>query len=356
MKIMLMITGMKSGGAERVMATLCNELSRRHQVKLVILKDRETDYTLSENVIVEAGGIQNQNVIQSIAFARKKMEEWNPDIALSFMTKTNIVALCAKLLAKKKIRLVIAERANPYCPSIIYKIIRRFVYPFADGCVFQTKQAQAYYKNILRCRSVVLKNPLNPGFNVKPFEGMRSKRIVTMGRLSEEKNQKLLIEAFAKIADRFPEYRVEIYGDGPLKDQLDAYIKEKHLENSVFLMGRKLNIQEHIADAGVFVLPSNSEGMPNALLEAMALGIPSIATDCPIGGSAVIVKHDENGILIPMNDVDKLAAAMTRMMEDKEFAQKVSKNAANVSVDFSAERVCVQWEEYLTEMAKPVEA
>ena len=148
----------------------------------------------------------------------------------------------------------------------------------ADGCVFQTKQAQDYYKNILRCESIVLRNPLNPDFKVSPYSGQRKKKIVTMGRLSEEKNQALLIRAFAKIADKYPEYMVEIYGDGPLHDELDQLIQKVGMEGRVLLMGRKNNVQQYIQDASVFVLCSNSEGMPNALLEAMALGLPSIAT------------------------------------------------------------------------------
>ncbi len=184
MKIMMIITGMKSGGAERVMATLCNELSKRHQIRLLIMKETESDYHISENVEVVAGNIKNQSIFKSVKFVCENINEWNPDIALSFMTKSNIIALIANKIATKKSRIVIAERANPFYAKGIFKILRRILYPMADGCIFQTHQAQDYYKNILTCESIILKNPLNPDFILHPYTGPRKKKIISVGRLS----------------------------------------------------------------------------------------------------------------------------------------------------------------------------
>lgn len=347
MKIMMVITGMQSGGAERVMATLCNELSKRHKIRLVIMKSAESDYELSDRIEVLSGDIVNQSLIKSVQFTKKNIEEWKPDVMLSFMTKSNIIALIAKTLASKKCQLVIAERANPYNAARSLKIVRRFLYPKADGCVFQTEQAQAYYNNILKCKSIILRNPLNPDFNVTAYRGIKKKKIVTMGRLSEEKNQELLIKAFQKIAHRYTDYTVEIYGDGPLRGKLEKTIKDLSMENRVLLMGRRDNIQEYIKDAEIFVLPSNSEGMPNALLEAMAMGLACIATDCPIGGSAVAIQNNDNGILIPMNDVDVLAEKLSLLLDNKSYARQLGDQAIQVTQDFGTEHVCAQWENYL---------
>ena len=351
MKIMMVITGMHSGGAERVMATLCNELVKTHSVQLLVLKDAASDYQLDEKVELVGGNVSNQNVVASIRVVKKQIEQWKPDVVLSFMTKTNIIALCAKLVTKTKAPFIIAERANPYNAKKIFRIIRKYLYPLADGCVFQTRQAQDYYKNILKAESVVLRNPLNPDFKVEAYTGPHKKKIVTVGRLSVEKNQKLLIEAFARIAAKYPEHYVEIYGDGPLRAELENQIREEGMENRVFLMGRKNHIHEHIQDAELFVLPSNSEGMPNALLEAMALGLPSVATDCPIGGSAVIVDNDKNGVLIPMNDPQALAQAMDRVLSDDAFSEKLRTNAVKVLDDFETAKVCGLWEQYLKKVA-----
>lgn len=352
MKIMMVITGMQSGGAERVMATLCNELSKNHSVRLLIMKSDNSDYKLLDRVEVCAGNVENKNLFKCVAFTSRQMKQWKPDVVLSFMTKSNIIALCAKKSAGCNAPVVIAERADPHFAGKIFKIIRKFLYPFADGFVFQTKQAQDYYRNMIKNKNnIILKNPLNPDFKAVPYEGKRVKKIVTMGRLANGKNQKLLISAFGKIADKYPDYKVEIYGDGPLRKELEAYISELGLEKQVFLMGRKNNVQEYIADGEIFVLPSNSEGMPNALLEAMALGLACIATDCPIGGPAMIIKNNENGILLPMNDADKMAEAMEKLIENKTLALSMGEKAKNIVNEYNATTVCKQWEEYLVKVA-----
>ena len=354
MKILMVITGMQSGGAERVMATLCNNLSANHEVRLAIMKGAESDYELSEKVEIVAGKVKGKNLLDSVKFTRRVVNEWKPDIILAFMTKSNIIALMSRLVTKYKCPIIIAERANPFYAGKIFKLMRRFLYPLADGCVFQTLQAQKYYmdRKMLKCKSIVLRNPLNPDFNVIPYEGDRKNKIVTMGRLSVEKNQKMLIEAFSYIADKYPEYSVEIYGDGPLHDELEQSIRQYNMEKRVFLMGRKDNVKEYVKDASIFVLPSNSEGMPNALLEAMALGLPSIATDCPIGGSAVIINDGVNGFLIPMNDAKTLSEKISSLIDNKDLADRFGMEARKVLVDFNTDKVCSQWEEYLISVKK----
>lgn len=350
-KILMIIPGMRSGGAERVMATLCNELSRKNQVRLVALKSADSDYELSTLVDFVGGNVKKQNIFDSVKIVSEQYSTWSPDVAVSFMTKANIVALLAKKHSTYKLPVIIAERANPYYAASYLKIFRKFLYPYADGAIFQTEQAKSYYNNILKCESAVLRNPLNSNFSVDTFPQKRRKAIVSVGRLSKEKNQKLLIESFSKIAHKFPEYIVEIYGEGPLKSELQRLIDVKHLNSQVQLMGRKKDIQKYIRDAEMFVLPSNSEGMPNSLLEAMALGLPSIATDCPIGGPAFIIDNKINGILVPMNDVDVLSANIENLINDNKLLTTLSKEARKVTTDFSSTVVCSQWEKYINRVA-----
>lgn len=352
MKIMMIITQMQAGGAERVMATLCNNLCKTNEIKLVIMKEAKSDYQLDSNIDIVSGNIKGKNFIKSVLFSAKEIKKWQPDVILSFMTKSNLIAIYGKQFSKYKAPLIIAERANPFYTKGVLSFVRKYSYPKANGCVFQTNQAQDYYKNILKCKSVVLKNPLNPDFNIVPYTGIRTKRIVTMGRLSNEKNHKLLIDAFSKISNKYPEYRVEIYGDGPLKDELQNQINSLDLTEKVFLMGRKNNIENYIKDAEIFVLPSNSEGMPNALIESMALGLACISTDCPIGGSAIIIDNNNNGILIPVGDCNELVKSLALLIEDSEYADDLRNNAIKVVEDFNAEKICRQWEDYLCQVAK----
>ena len=342
MRLLMLITGMKSGGAERVMSTLCNELSLRHQVRLCIMKSIDSDYIISDRVEVIAGNVKGKSLIKSILFTKKMAEEWQPDVILSFMTKTNIIALLAKKIFRLNSPIIIAERANPYHTKGLLKLARDYLYRYADGATFQTQQARDYYNKIIKCMSIVVRNPLNPDFDIKPYNGVRECKIV-----SGEKNQELLIRAFNIIAPKYPDFNVEIYGDGPLRNKLSQIIEDLGLGKRVFLMGRKNNIENYIRDASIFVLPSNSEGMPNALLEAMALGIPSIATDCPIGGPSAIIEDGKNGILIPTNNEHALQMALECLMNDRQYADKLSKSAQLVSEDFNAQKVCSVWEKFL---------
>ena len=347
MKILAVITGMQSGGAERVMATLCNEFVKENKVRLAIIKEPKSDYFLSPKIEIVSGKVKNKNLLKSINFIKQQIEDWKPDIVLSFMTKSNIVALFSKQLSRYKAPVAIAERANPYYTKGLLSLIRKKLYQKADGCVFQTKWAQEYYTNILKCKSIIIRNPLTPDFKVEKYNGPRKQKIVCTARLSKEKNQKLLINAFSIIKDKYPNYTVEIYGEGPLREELQNQIETLKLQKSVFLMGRKNNIQEHIKDAEIFVLPSNSEGMPNALLEAMALGLACIATDCPIGGPAIIINDNENGILIPMEDVETLAKKIEELINNKEKAKKLCEKARKVINDYETVKVCKECESYL---------
>lgn len=347
MKILATITGMTSGGAERVMATLCNELSNNNKVRLCIIKNDNSDYYISNHVDVKSGNVKHKNIFKSTLFLRKQIEDFKPDIVLSFMTKTNIIALISMQKSKYKCPVVISERANPYYTKGILSYVRQRLYPLADGCVFQTKQAQDYYSKILKCNSVVIRNPLSKDFAIEPFRGKRTKRIVCTARLSPEKNQQLLINSFAKIKEKYNDYILEIYGEGPDREKLEHLVKKLNLEDRVKLMGRRKDIIDATKDAGIFVLPSNSEGMPNSLLEAMSLGIPSIATNCPIGGSELIISNYKNGILIPMNDSRALVEAITKLIDDNKFAQMISEEGTKVKDDFNCDKVCKEWENYL---------
>lgn len=354
MKILCIITGMTSGGAERVMSILCNEFvkSSNNKVKLAIIKNNDSDYYISEKVERSTGNVKNKNLIKSIKFVKKEIEEFEPDIILSFMTKTNIVAILAKMLCKVKPPLVITERANPFYTKKLYAILRRILYPKANACIFQTKLQQQYYNNIIKTdNSRIIKNPLAPDFNIPPYKGTRNKKIVSTARLSPEKNQKLLIKAFTKIVNKYQNYKLEIYGEGPEREKLEKLINKLNLQDKIFLKGRKNNIIECIKDAEIFVLPSNSEGMPNSLIEAMALGIPSIATDCPIGGSAEIIKNNQNGLLIKMNEESELIKAMELLIDNLEIRERLSKEATKVVQEFEAKKVCSEWLDYLIEVS-----
>lgn len=157
----------------------------------------------------------------------------------------------------------------------------------------------------------------------------------------------MAIDAFEKFNKVHPEYIYEIYGEGELRESIQQYIEKKNLREKVFLKGFYQNIHSEIVNAAVFVLPSNYEGISNSMLEALAIGLPVICTDCPIGGARQVIENGKNGVLIPVGDTAALFNAMCKIVEDEDFAGLLSSNATNVRNDYNADLICKKWETLL---------
>lgn len=210
----------------------------------------------------------------------------NPDIILSFLPRSSFRAILAAKINRKKI--IVCDRADPKMEyrKLINKILMKLLYKHADAFVFQTQEQKEYFSKTIQSKSNIIGNSLNNQFleNVKSEVGLE-KKIVSVGRLAASKNQKLLINAFSKVHKKFPDYKLVIYGKGPLKEELELQILKLGLEGYVLLPGVKDNIIAEIHNASLFVLTSDYEGMPNALMEAMSLGLPCISTNCSGGRS-----------------------------------------------------------------------
>ena len=158
-----------------------------------------------------------------------------------------------------------------------------------------------------------------------------------------QKNQKMLIEAFSKIHSNYPEYQLVIYGEGKLRHQLQEQIDLLGLQERISLPGSRSDVLEQIKDASLFVLPSDFEGMPNVLIEAMALGLPCISTDCPCGGPRELIQNGVNGILISVGDVEALACEMSKVLDDSEMSALLGKNAVQIREKLNMEKIGKEW-------------
>jgi len=241
------------------------------------------------------------------------------------------------------------EYKNP-----ITNFFMKHLYPKADGFIFQTDEAKDCLKDVITCESVVIPNPVNEVFLNKKISKKRNHDIVTVGRLESPKNQKLLIDSFNLIKDTYQDYNLRIYGPGSLKETLEKQIDTLQLNDRVFLMGNSDDVARDIIDACMFVLSSDYEGMPNALMEAMALGLPCISTDCPCGGPKYLIQNNENGVLVPVNDAEKMAEAMRKILNDSAFAKKIGENAKTSIEKIRPEKVCAMWEEYILKNMKEI--
>ena len=221
------------------------------------------------------------------------------------------------------------------------------LYNLSNGFVFQTKEAQGFFNKKIQKRSIIIPNPINPDFYIKFNNKEREKKIVSVGRLTKQKNFPMLFNAFKNIENKFPDYLLEIYGDGELKEDLIKLIKELKLEKKVFLIGNVSNIKEKIENASLFIITSDYEGLSNALMESLALGLPSISTDSDGGGARELIKNNYNGILIDKNDIVTLSKKIEFILSNKDFSKKLSKNAIESMKKYDPKIINKNWEEYI---------
>jgi 1,2-diacylglycerol 3-alpha-glucosyltransferase len=231
---------------------------------------------------------------------------------------------------------LVSERNDPN--RYEHPKIRDFSYRFADVVVCQTPDAADSFPRGIRKKSVVIANPIDVG-EVQPYDGVREKRIVTVGRLNPQKNHRLLLTAFAAFAKEHDDYVLEIYGKGELEGELKAYAKELKIDDRVVFKGFSNHVKEEINRAAMFVLSSDYEGISNSMTEAMALGVPTISTDCPIGGSKMFIRDHQNGLLTPVGDADALVTAMSEIADDPELGCRLGIEGRKLKQQLNVERI-----------------
>ena len=274
--------------------------------------------------------------------------EEKPDLILSFVGKNNLMAILSA--SGTGIPVVVSVRGNPpneYSSRFMKWAAGRW-FPKAAGIVMQTPMQRDWFPERVRKKTVLLPNPLNPAFLREPLPYPRAHEIVTTSVMGANKNLAMLIRGFALCAGEHSDWKVIIYALGPEREMLTRLRDSLSLEDRVLMPGEKENIPELIASAAVFTMTSFTEGVPNALMEAMALGLACVSTDCPCGGPAELIQDEVNGMLVPVDDEQALAERLGRLMGDEKLRERLGKNALKIRERFSPEKVLAQWEEYLT--------
>lgn len=352
-KLVIYVDSLSRGGAEHVSVTLA-DYAAHHGIECILLTERilQNEYPVPKGVKrisleLDHCGNKYFHYLSNVSRLRSKLKEIKPDRLLVMDTPGCLLAIPAT--RGLPIRVIVSERNDPnhFPGKNVVKHISRTLMKYADGFVFQTEDAKKFYDKKLRNRGTVIYNPLYIEKLPTIYNGRRAKKIVTMGRLSEQKNQKILIEAFSKIEGAYPEYELIIYGEGSLRETLEKQVRDLGIEQKVKLPGNDANVLEKIRDAGIFVLSSNYEGMPNALIEAMALGIPSISTDCPCGGPKTLVQPYINGLLFPVEDVDALVSCIKYFIENEEKADEIGMRATEIRTLLASNRICEEWSKYI---------
>lgn len=346
--ITFLIESLSNGGAERVTSILANNLScRGYDINLIILNKNENEYIVNNNINKiyldnKQYSIKFVRVLKRIIYINKLINKLNSDVIISLsMPSTNFNLILPLLNNNKKV--ILSERNDPkaFPRSKLIRLLRTVTYKLANVVVFQTNEAMEYFSTGIKAKGFIISNPIKEDLpNV--YIGERKHKIVNFCRIDAQKNLNMLIDAFSLLYKQHNDYTLSIYGDGPLKDELKKYIDINKIYN-VNLHGYTKNIHELIVDSTMFVSSSNYEGISNSMLESLAIGLPTICTDCPVGGARMFIKPYENGLLVPVGDTNSLYEAMKELIENEELCKKLSNNAIKIREELSVDKIVNKW-------------
>ncbi len=347
------------GGAERVVSNLANQFAKEG-IKVYVATEwyDKDEFELDERVTrvhvgLREGDEKKNRIVQfflRVKYLKEFVREYKPDVLVAFAQRANYRALMAA--GKSDTPVVISIRTDPvgHYDAFSDKVQIKWLFPRAAGCVFQTTGQKEFFKPYLQDNSTIILNPVNPKYFGVERPEVKDKSVVHHARLVDFKNQPLLCEAFLEVHKKHPEYVLKIYGpdsfDGT-KEILDKIIADNHAEDFILLMGGSDSLEKEVPKGGIYAFSSDWEGLPNSLLEAMAMGMPIVATDCPCGGPRTVMRDGENGLLVPIKDKEALANGMLKLIEDPELCDRLGKEAAKIEEITNGKAIFEQWSTYL---------
>lgn len=359
---MFYISSLAKAGAQRVIINLTESLlSKGYEVVLVTTAVVENEYELPEGArriisdIEPSEVTKNRigNFVRRYSKLRGIWKQEQPSVIVSFIGKNNFMAILTAW--GLKLPVLVSVRGEPmeeYYNGML-RFLAKYLFRFATGIILQTEDSKTFFPSKTVEKAVVLPNPLNPEFMKDLATGEKEKKIVMVGRIDSNKNQKLVVDAFAPLAPKYPEYTLEIWGDGEDYHSLQKHVTSLGLETRILLPGATKEVKQNIEKASLYILSSNTEGMPNSLMEAMALGLCCISTDCPCGGPKALIQNGVNGLLTPVGDVEAMTKAIDRCLRDAEYANNLGENALQIRNLLAPDNVNKQWENYFLSKIHP---
>ena len=383
---------MNGGGAERVISLLTSAAVKRDfDVTLLITHQKKSDSVLRDidsrinvislpdevkksetpgllrNILMlfsrflgKAGKLVSEKIVakslvlkyfaynfDDISWMKKYFRKHSDAVVISFLYDSIFYSL---LSVTKNNKLVISERGDP-CQSLASKTTMAFLkneFQKADAFVFQSPDVKKWYEENTKADGTVIFNPIKEGLP-EQYNVERQKKIVNFCRISSQKNLIMLLDAFELFYKIYPEYELYIYGDpvgndsADYLDKVNNHLKSLSCQEKVFILPSRKDIHEEIADYAMFVSSSDFEGMSNSMLEAMAIGLPCVCTDCPAGGARAVINDGENGLLVPVNDAKALGDAMIKVVSEQGLSEKLSLNSRLIKNTQSLEKTTEKW-------------
>ena len=346
-RILFVIGSLGNGGAEKVCTLLSNRLYEQGvEVYIVTIFDGRIDYSINK-------GINIKHFFQGstppfllpmarLCFLNRCIRSINPNCVVSFLAEVNLYTVVAMMGID--IKLILSERNDPrYDPPKKWKrVLRNKLYRFCDGIIFQTNNANKYFSKFLKKNIVqdIIFNPISPGLPTRNCS-CGTKRFITACRLDNQKNLPMMISAIAEIIDEGYDCTLDIYGRGPLYDEMKALIEKLDKNKQIHLCEFSMEIAIEMSNSDAFIITSDYEGLSNSMLEALVIGIPVIATDC--NGVRDFVHHGENGFVIPVRDKKELKRSIMCILRGQYDLNKITDYAKQLRETLDVDRILNCW-------------
>ena len=431
MNITFLTASLGSGGAERVVSLLANRMSEYgHQVEIICLMYDDVYYqTKPEVKLTVVPRVCPGNLIKRLFWLRRYVQKSGTEVCVAFTEGVYCATICA--LLGTGIPVIASERLDPHYMSWQRNLLKKIFLPHAAWLVVQTEHIKSYFKGKVAKKTSIILNPVNE----KVFEiandndndnenyltehkdtktqrvvnderlmvngdglTVKENTIISVARLFPQKRQEVLIKAFAKIAEKYPEWKLVIYGEGPERAKLEKLIaslneneshlntkltKEKNvgkkeqntlnevhgderlmvnderlktkdetikIKERILLPGRCETIIEELNKAKIFALSSDYEGLSNAMLEAVCVGLPIVSTR--VSGTDELIHEGVNGYVVDCGDTDALAEALEKLMGDEKKIQQFSTESRKMAEQFRLDHIVRDWLELMERVIK----
>ncbi|MEF2560058.1 MAG: glycosyltransferase [Eggerthellaceae bacterium] len=345
-EIVFVAPSLWGGGAERVAIALSEYfVSRGFSFSFLLTKMKGSHYDLPEGVV-----LQDENASESIsplcqiALIRRTMKRHSNAVFVSFLPHQNMYTILASAFLRN--RVIVSVRNEPtydFAAGSLFHRVRDILYKMANHVVFQTAYQRDCFSEIDSKKCSIIPNPLSSCLP-SPYAGVRRKVIVTSGRLENQKNHAMTIHAFAKFLSSHPDYSLEILGEGSERESLARLVEELGIQSRVMFHGFRSDALELVRTASIFVMSSDYEGLSNSMIEALAMGVPTICTRCLGGGAEAVIIDGKNGLLVNRGDVDALADRMGFLAGNPQVATRISENAIKLKKELCLDAIGRQWE------------
>lgn len=340
MKISFITSTLHAGGSERVMALLANSFADKgYEVEIICLNQHLQFYELHEQVkAIHVEDHVGKRVLKKVTWLRRHVRKEQPDVVIAFMLEVFCLTLFA--LIGIKVPVISSERIDPHFFGRAKGFLRWLLLRRTTHLVVQTEQIKSFYSSRLQQRTTIIPNPVTDSvFNIQP--GEKKNRLIAVGRLAYQKNYPMMFRCFKKLLNSFPDYQLFVYGDGPQKEEIKQFILSENLEHNIILAGRTENIIDELNVSKAFLMTSDYEGMSNAMLEALCVGLPIVTTE--VSGARDLIESGINGFITPARDESAYVDALVDLLSNDHLMNVMAQNNRKKAEVFRKEKIVEQW-------------